>query len=347
MAKPCVVYLRVSDRHQVQGASLTDQEAACRAFAGREGFRVVEVYRDDGISAWKDDIRHRPAFERLLVAAKAGRFKAVLVYKLDRFARRARIYHEARYQLEQAGVRLLSSSEPNDTSAAGLLSSGMLAQFAEFYSAQLSERITAAKHGQVGRGMWVGPPPFGYVLCDRKLAPSPLALWVALIFEGYRLVPNTVEIAAALNAARVPLRSGKPWTKDSVLMVLHNRAYLGFVGGRATAYTLGQHKPLITQAAWDAAHAQLAARRRSPAGRTMARASELPYEPHCGLCGGSMQRVSSGDRVYLRCRGSLNKTCKAPGVRFDLVQAQLAELRQGGTVVARVWLTRQGVQRFE
>lgn len=34
-------------------------------------------------------------------------------------------------------------------------------------------------------------------------------------------------IAAALNAAGVPLASGKPWGNDSVLMVLRNHAYIG------------------------------------------------------------------------------------------------------------------------
>ncbi len=60
----CVIYIRVSDEKQTRGASLSDQERTCRTFAARAGLKVVAVYRDDGKSAWKDDLRHRPQFEQ-------------------------------------------------------------------------------------------------------------------------------------------------------------------------------------------------------------------------------------------------------------------------------------------
>ncbi|NJK81349.1 MAG: recombinase family protein, partial [Chloroflexaceae bacterium] len=159
----CCIYIRVSDEKQTRGASLIDQERTCRDFAERAGYKVATVYRDDGRSAWKDDLRHRPAFERMLAAARSPRrpFSAVVVFKLDRFARKARIYHTYRYELERAGVDLFSATEPNEASAAGRLSSGMLAEFAEFYSAQLSERIKASHQGKIARGEWVGDVPFG------------------------------------------------------------------------------------------------------------------------------------------------------------------------------------------
>ena len=137
MKQNCVIYIRVSDQQQTRGSSLADQETTCRAFAEHAGQKVVRVYRDDGKSAWKDDIKHRPQFAQMLASARSGAFQAVIVYKLDRFARKARIYHTCRWQLEQVGVQLVSATEPNEPTAAGRLSSGMLAEFAEFYSAQL------------------------------------------------------------------------------------------------------------------------------------------------------------------------------------------------------------------
>jgi site-specific DNA recombinase len=160
----------------------------------------------------------------MLRQARNGIYRAVIVYKLDRFARKARIYHTARYDLERAGVQLLSASEPNEANAAGRLSTGMLAEFAEFYSAQLSERIKGAQASKAARGLWVGSAPFGYELHNRQLVPGPLWLWVVHIFVGYAQGSSSVRLSRALNAAGVPLRSGKPWTKDSVLMVLRNHA---------------------------------------------------------------------------------------------------------------------------
>lgn len=345
-----VIYLRVSDAQQVRGSSLADQEAVCRAWAAREGYRVTKIYRDDGRSAFKDDVRHRPQFAQLLVDATIGRrFKAVLVYKLDRFARRARIFHSSRYQLEQAGVTLLSATEPNDSSAAGRLSSGMLAEFAEFYSAQLSERIKGAAQSKAARGLWVGGAPFGYDLVARELVPNRWALWVVIIFVAYHQGANTTTIALALNAAGVPLRSGKPWTKDSVLMVLRNHAYTGRAGGRAIAAYDAAHQPLVTPELWGAVSVLLSERRKRPQGpRRGTRPAPLPYVARCALCGGRMHRHRSAGGPYLRCYGSINHTCAAKGVPLDLVAHQVQLLEQSGARISAVWLKApRGVERFE
>lgn len=344
-----VIYIRVSDRQQVAGSSLADQERACRAFAAARGYRVEKVYRDEGRSAYKDDLRHRPQFEQLLRDASGRRWQAVIVYKLDRFARRARIFHNCRWQLEQAGVSLLSATEPNESTAAGRLSSAMLADFAEFYSAQLSERIKGAAQSKAERGLWVGPPPFGYDLVARELVPNKWALWVVCIFVAYDLGATTVQIAAALNAAGVPLRSGLPWTKDSVLMVLRNPAYIGRAGGRALGAYDAAHKPLVSPELWARVATTLGTRRKRPAGpRRAPRAAPLPWRALCALCGARMHRYTSAGGLYLRCRGAINRTCGAKGVSFDLVEHQLQLLRQSGASVATVWLRAgRGVERFE
>lgn len=347
----CVIYIRVSDQQQTRGSSLADQERTCREFAKRSGFKVVRVYRDEGRSAFKDDTRHRPQFAALLEAARGRAFKAVLVYKLDRFARRARIFHTCRWQLEQAGVQLLSATEPNESSAAGRLSSGMLAEFAEFYSAQLSERIKGAAQSRAARGLWVGPPPFGYVLdrVNHQLVAGEYWIWVVFVFVGYDLGANTAALAAALNAAGVPLASGKPWTKDSVLMILRNHAYIGRAGGRALAAYQAGHRPLISPELWERVATTLGTRRRLPRGpRRSPRPAPLGYEPYCAACGAKMHRYKSAGGAYLRCRASINKVCSAKGVALDLVEHQVKLLRSSGSTVARVWLQAgRGVERFE
>lgn len=344
-----VIYLRVSDRQQVRGESLADQERVCREFVARAGGQVVRVYRDEGRSAYKDDLEHRPEFVKMLAAARS--YQGVVVYKLDRFARRARIFHTCKWRLEQAGAQLLSATEPNESSAAGRLSSGMLAEFAEFYSAQLSERLTSSARGKAARGMWVGSPPFGYVLDPRthQLVAGTHWLWVVCIFVAYDLGASTVDIALALNAAGVPLSSGKPWTKDSVLMVLRNHAYIGRAGGRALETYEAGHKPLVSLALWQRVAETLGARRRLPRGpRRTPRPAPLAYEALCELCGAKMHRYQSAGGTYLRCRGSTNKVCPARGVPLDLVEHQVEMLRRAGGKVARVWLKApRGVERFD
>jgi hypothetical protein len=286
----------------------------------------------------------------MLAAARSGAFQAVVVYKLDRFARKARIYHTCRWQLEQAGVQLVSATEPNEPTAAGRLSSGMLAEFAEFYSAQLSERIRGAALSKAARGLWVGPAPFGYLLVDRHLVPGPLRLWVVAIFVAYDLGASTVDISVALNAARIPLGRGKPWTKDSVLMILRNHAYIGRAGGRALeAYEAG-HAHLVSRELWERVQGAASARRKRPRGpRRGPPPPALAFVPRCAACGARMHRYKSAGGVYLRCRGALNHTCEArAGVQLDLVEHQVELLRRSGSAVGIVWLKApRGVERFE
>jgi DNA invertase Pin-like site-specific DNA recombinase len=347
----CVIYIRVSDQQQTRGSSLADQECACREFAKRSGLKVVRVYRDEGRSAFKDDVRHRPQFAAMLQAAAARAFKAVIVYKLDRFARRARIFHTSRWQLEQVGVQLLSATEPNESTAAGRLSSGMLAEFAEFYSAQLSERIKGAALSKAARGEWVGSAPFGYVLDPRthQLAVGPHWIWVVCIFVAYDLGATTPAIAAALNVAGVSLGRGKPWTKDSVLMVLRNHAYIGRAGGRALEAYDAAHEHLVSLELWQRVQDTLGTRRKRPLGPR--RASTLPplsYEPRCALCGGRMHRHRQPKAMYFRCRRARSRACEAKGVKLDLVEHQVELIRRSGAPVAIVWLRApRGIERFE
>jgi hypothetical protein len=283
----------------------------------------------------------------MLAAARS--YQAVVVYKLDRFARKARIFHTCRWQLEQAGAQLLSASEPNEASAAGRLSSGMLAEFAEFYSAQLSERIKASAAGKRARGEWVGGAPFGYDLVNRQLVPGALHLWVVCIFVAYDLGTSTVDISVALNAAGVPLGSGKPWTKDSVLMVLRNHAYIGRAGGRALEPYDAAHEHLVSHELWQRVQETLGSRRKRPTGpRKPSTLAPLGYQVRCALCGGKMHRHRQPLSMYFRCRGAMNHTCTARGVKIDLVEHQVELLRKSGAPVAIVWLRApRGIERFE
>ncbi|HRS37464.1 MAG TPA: recombinase family protein [Thermoanaerobaculia bacterium] len=82
----CVVYIRVSTEEQVANLSLDTQDAACRAYAARQGWDVLRVYREEGESA---KTAQRPVLQRLLDDLERRRFHpvALVVYDLSRLAR--------------------------------------------------------------------------------------------------------------------------------------------------------------------------------------------------------------------------------------------------------------------
>jgi site-specific DNA recombinase len=121
-----VIYIRVSDKSQVDGYSLEDQERACREYAQARGWNILQVYADEGRSAYLD-VR-RPQFEALLEAARQRQFDVVIIYKFDRFARKTLLQFQRAAELERLGIEICSATEPVDRStAAGKLSFGMMA----------------------------------------------------------------------------------------------------------------------------------------------------------------------------------------------------------------------------
>src|SRR4051794_35752858 len=81
-------YLRVSTAEQAsEGFGLDAQETAIRAYCTAQGWELVGLYIDAGISGAKAE---RPELARMVEDAKAGAFSRVVVLKLDRLARNVR-----------------------------------------------------------------------------------------------------------------------------------------------------------------------------------------------------------------------------------------------------------------
>ena len=75
-------YVRVSTEDQArEGISLDNQESKIRAYADLNGFELVDVIKDEGLSGKTMD---RPGMNRINAMIEAGEIEAVIVYKLDR-----------------------------------------------------------------------------------------------------------------------------------------------------------------------------------------------------------------------------------------------------------------------
>lgn len=157
----CVIYCRVSSEDQVRGTSLETQEAVCRQYAAREGWRVVTLYRDEGQSAKTAD---RPQFQRMIreVGTKASGVERVLVWKLDRFARNTDDHTIFRLQLTKAGATVISATESMEDDPAGRLLRTVLAGISQFDNECRAERTVTAMRQLAQAGYWVHKAPFGY-----------------------------------------------------------------------------------------------------------------------------------------------------------------------------------------
>ena len=176
-----VAYLRVSTVDQ----TVENQRPAVQELASRRGLELVREY-SEAVSTRGA----RPQFDRLLRDARAGKFRAVVVWSLDRFGRSMISNLLAVLELDNAGVQILSVREPwlDTTGPVRSLLLAVFSWFAEQERAQLAARTIAGMERARARGRQIGRPE---VFLDEERAR-------ALRAQGF----SVRDIARELGASR-------------------------------------------------------------------------------------------------------------------------------------------------
>ena len=184
-----VIYARYSSDNQRE-ESIEGQIRECTAYAEKNGITVVKHYIDRALSAKTE--------KRL--------FDIVLVWKLDRFARNRYDSAHYEYQLERNHVKLVSATEPIFDSPAGIMVKSMLTGMAEYYSAELSEKVVRGMTENVLKGKYNGGTvPIGFKVDEEKFFQiDPLkAPFVVEAFQKYDDGASMKEIMNWLNDSGV------------------------------------------------------------------------------------------------------------------------------------------------
>ena len=134
------VYSRVSSDKQDVDLSISAQLRALRDYAAKHGYQVVREYVDEAESG---RTAARPAFREMIALAKTNQppFEAILVWKLNRFARSRVDSITYKALLRGKGIQVISINEPLDDSPSGQLLEGVIESIDEFYSANLGQDI--------------------------------------------------------------------------------------------------------------------------------------------------------------------------------------------------------------
>jgi DNA invertase Pin-like site-specific DNA recombinase len=341
-------YIRVSTEEQVDGHSLDAQRRAIEQACAERGWTIVQWYADEGVSAHTDDISKRPAFHHLVQDAQQHRFDAVIVHKLDRWARSVVVALQTFKLLSGLNITFLSLSEAglDFTSPMGKVLFNLLASFAEYYSDNLGTEISKGKGERRAKGLHNGLVPFGYRSADGGVAePDPdskdgTVLAFQLAAEGKSLR----EVAQVLNQAGYRTSGNQRrslFTRDTVRDMLANRFYLGqlpvFEPGtsrRIRGWEPGQHPPLIDVATFEAARTAIQGRAAAASTRRCASVYSLSGLLRCMYCGENMRAVhNKGDQVRYYCRSRAQGIgCRGKGSFLSVYEEQLLEDLQGFTL---------------
>ena len=349
--KRAVSYIRVSTREQArrggseEGFSLPAQREANKRKAQSMGALVVKEFADRGESARS---ANRPELQKMLAYLKQdGGIDYVIVHKLDRLARNRADDVEINRAFEEAGVRLVSTSENIDQTPGGMLLHGIMSSIAEFYSRNLANEVIKGMGEKARNGGTLGKAPLGYVnvrardengrevrtvALDEERAPL-----VRLAFTEYATGNWTVrQLAEHLNnrGLTIPPTARKPANPVSVRLLqtlLRNPYYKGVISFQGVEYA-GAHEPLVDAAAWQTVQDILTAHANGE--RQRMHNHHLKSTIVCGLCGARLlvqhatSRTSSTYHYFVCARRHRVHDCTFKAVLIDEVEARVAELYQ-------------------
>jgi len=221
-----VIYARYSDSHQ-RDESIEGQIRECTDYANYNGMKIVGTYIDRAMSAKTDN---RPEFQRMIRDSAKNLFDVIIVWKLDRFARNR--YDSAHYKaiLRKNGVKIISAKESISEGPEGIILESMLEGMAEYYSAELSQKILRGQKENALKGKNNGGGiPLGYLLGDdQKLIIDPLtAPIVQEAFTRYAEGETIKAIVESFNERGLRTRWNKPYNLNSFNVLLTNRKYIG------------------------------------------------------------------------------------------------------------------------
>src|SRR5882762_3356378 len=144
------IYTRVSTADQSVDMQLRDLSK----LAASRDFEVVKEYCDEGQSGAKSS---RPALDKMLADAKAGKFEVILIWRLDRLGRSLANLIRLLEDFKSWNVALISFSESLDfTTSMGKLFYQLLGAFSEFERETICERTRSGLRAARARGVRLG-----------------------------------------------------------------------------------------------------------------------------------------------------------------------------------------------
>jgi site-specific DNA recombinase len=339
-AKPVDIYVRISrigTRENV--ISDREQERSARALATHKHLTVGEVIPDIDESGGRWE---RPGLQRALDRVRRGESGGLIVAWLDRLSRDSEHAHRLVREIHDAGGKIYAPDAPADwTTPEGELQAGIMFAFAQYVRQRARAGLERAKEQAIANGIPVATrPPVGYrQRGDRRLEPDPeIAPTIQTVFERRAAGAGPTELARLLEEQGVRTSQGSAtWTKQAVMVMLSNRAYLGELAyGKDRRYVnTAAHEPIVDEAVWLAAQ--------HPNGRVPQRSRSGEYLLtgilRCVGCGYSLNatRTSHGHRIYRCARRHSGGVCPEPARhRADpveaLVEAELWDLVENPTL---------------
>lgn len=197
--KTAVIYARYSSERQTE-QSIEGQLRVCNEYAERNNILIVDTYIDRATTGTNDN---RASFQKMLHDAKKQAWDIVLVYKLDRFSRNKYEMATHKRTLRDNNIKLISAMENIPDTPEGIILESLLEGMAEYYSAELSQKVRRGMNESRHKGNFTGGYVlYGYKVENKKVLIEDKAEIIRLIYQRYSTGTIVKDIITELTEKR-------------------------------------------------------------------------------------------------------------------------------------------------
>jgi site-specific DNA recombinase len=308
-AKRAAIYCRISEDRAGAGLGVERQEADCRSLAQRLGWTVVDVYRDNDVSAYSG--KPRPEYRRMLTDLEDRRANAVLVWHTDRL-------HRSPVELEdyvdlcerrKIATHTVQAGELDLSTPSGRVMARTLGAFARYEVEHKSARTKRAQLQAAQAGKWLGGAlPLGWHVAEDGNAVLDRA-------AAARIRKATTDVIAGASLGSIVRKwnldgfttgSGKPWGYTQLRQVLTRARNAGLIEYNGETVAKSQWPAIVNEDQWRTVCAVLADPTRRKSQSNVVRWL-LAGIATCGACGARVRSSRAGTangagRTVYRCR---------------------------------------------
>ena len=226
-----------------KGESIGNQIELCKDYVrnmyGEDYVEHCVVFEDEGFSGGN---LKRPDFQKMMAEVRKRKFKAIVVYRLDRISRNISDFTGLIDELNKLDVSFVSIREQFDTSTPmGRAMMFIISVFSQLERETIAERIRDNMHELAKTGRWLGgnaptgfkSEPVSKVTVDGKtrksfkLVPIPEEAEIPkMIFDLYTETDSLTAVEAEMLRRRIKTKQGKDFTRFAIKAILQNPVYM-------------------------------------------------------------------------------------------------------------------------
>ena len=319
--KTAVIYARYSSERQTE-QSIEGQIHVCTDFAKRNNILIVDTYIDRAMTGTNDN---RKSFQKMLKDSSKKAWDYVIVYKLDRFSRNRYEMAIHKKTLKDNGIKVLSAMENISDTPEGIILESLLEGMAEYYSAELSQKVKRGMKELRLKGNSMG----GYLLYGFKkdgkkyVIDEEKAEIVKYIFNEYAKDTSIRQIIAVLEQKGITNNRGKPFSENTVYKMLSNSKYIGVFYCDGEEYT-NTYPPIIEKETFNLVQKRISANKYGS--KSNKEKYLLRNKLFCGYCGKTITAETGTARngnviCYYKCFGKKKKN----GCQKELIRKEVLE----------------------